>query len=90
MQKTDRKLAEMDAAIDRTSVDVVIGTELKALARQVAIAAVQDLAQAARNVKEGTNSADPHAVKTIQAILEPMGKTPSGLKIISYGKENAN
>ena len=27
MQKTDIKLAEMDAAIDRTSVDVVIGDE---------------------------------------------------------------
>jgi hypothetical protein len=81
MTKTDAQLAELDRLVDRTATDAATGRQIKAAARRVARATIQDLMASARRVRAGTNTATPEGVKRVK---EALG-TPSGVKIISHG-----
>ena len=70
MTKTDAQLAELDRLVDRTATDAATGRQIKAAARRVARAAIQDVSARAAQIR--VQNADS-------------GKTPSGVKILSYG-----
>jgi len=81
MTKTDAQLAELDRLVDRTATDAATGRQIKACARRVVIAAIQDLSASAARVRAKANTATPEGVERVK---EALG-TPSGVKIISYG-----
>jgi len=81
MTKTDAQLAELDRLVDRTATDAATGRQIKAAARRVARAAIQDLMASAARIRAGTNTATPKGVERVKDALS----TPSGMKIVSYG-----